>query len=72
MTFFDLMKAFNLLKEKCKTSIEKANDEMAKRACIEVEMHGLRQELARAYAEISELKFKGKNDEIIGDGSNSI
>lgn len=61
MTFFDLLKAFNTLKEKCKAAIDRANDEMAKRACIEVEMHELRQELIRAYAEISELKYQKEN-----------
>lgn len=58
MTFFDLLKAFNTLKDKCKFAIEKANDEMAKRACTEVEMQGLRDELRLAYAEISELKHE--------------
>jgi hypothetical protein len=38
-------------------AIEKANDTIASKGCLEIELAGLRQELKRAYQEISDLKY---------------
>ena len=44
-----------LLKQRDK-AVERANNEIAKNVCLEIELAGLRQELKEAYREISEFK----------------
>ena len=52
----DLIEQYNSVCEKCKKVIARANEEIAKSACLEIELAGLRIALKKAYEEISELK----------------
>jgi len=63
MLYQDLVDHYNSICEKNhqleaerNRAIEKANDAIASNGCLEIELAGLRQELKRAYQEISELK----------------
>lgn len=56
MLYADLVENYNAVCEKCNRAIERTNDEIAKNGCLEIEIAGLRQELKKAYQEISILK----------------
>jgi len=61
MLYEDLVEHYNAVCEKCSKAIARANDEIAKRGCLEIELAGLRNELKEAYGEISELKCQIPN-----------
>jgi hypothetical protein len=56
----DLVEQYNSVCEKCKKIISRANEEIAKSACLEVELAGMRVELKAAYEELTELKYQRK------------
>ena len=58
MLYTDLVEHYNSVCEKYKKAIKRANDEIAYRGCLEIEIAGLKQELKNAYREIAELKCK--------------
>jgi hypothetical protein len=58
MPYEDLVENFNALCDKCNRAIDRANVEIANRACLEIELAGLREELKIAYGQISALKSK--------------
>ena len=65
MLYSDLTDHYNsvceknaILKLERDKAIERANDEIAKNGCIEIELAGLRQELKKLYKEISELTYE--------------
>ena len=60
MLYEDLVQNFNAVCEKCNKAIARANDEISKRGCLEIELADLRHELRTVYAELSELKSKKK------------
>lgn len=56
MTYKDLVEHYNSVCEKCKQAIERANNAMAEKACLEIELVTLRSELKESYRIISELE----------------
>ena len=65
MLYEDLIENFNAVCEKNSTlkaerdlAIEKTNDEIARRGCLEIELAGLREELKKIYQELSKCKMK--------------
>ena len=56
----DLVQNYNSICEKCKKIIARANEEIAKSACLEIELAGMRIMLKLAYNELSELKYQKK------------
>jgi hypothetical protein len=58
----DLIQNYNAVCEKANLAIQKANDEIAHRGCLEIEIAGLKQELKKAYNEISKLKYQNSLD----------
>jgi len=56
MQYAELQNSYNIICKKFNQAVEKANNEIAKRGCLEIEIATLKEELIRTYREISELK----------------
>ncbi len=50
-----LVENYNALDNKCHKAVERVNNLLAEKGCLEIELAGLREELKNAYREISEL-----------------
>lgn len=58
MKYEDLVINFNALCEKCNKAIARANNEMALRACLEIDLNEGRRQLKVLMQENSELKYR--------------
>jgi|GEM_PF-2359304 hypothetical protein len=52
------LEKYNVICKKFEKAVEKANNEIAMRGCLEIEIASLKEELKKAYREISEYKRK--------------
>jgi hypothetical protein len=58
LSYNELIFHYNDVCAKCNAAIQKANDAIAAKGCLEIDLVTTREELKKAYQELAELKAK--------------